>query len=885
MSATIPKAEIQTPSSMESSLTSPGSLGIMGSSSEREDFQKSLLCIKDEEHSKCSTTPESSAIVSPPARSSSTPVVTGAASSTAAITSSTSSPAALTTVRSPINLEGAASFMPNMRAKNGWFDGLLVCLRPVWGILGKAAGADHSDADEWEIPFENIQDLQWVGSGAQGAVFLGELEGELVAVKKVREKEETEIKHLRHLRHPNIVTFKGVCIQSPCYCIIMEFCPYGQLYEMLRSDRDIPPDKTLDWCRQIVSGMEYLHQNKIVHRDLKSPNVLISMNEVLKISDFGTCRQLNDISTKMSFAGTVAWMAPEVIRHDPCSEKVDVWSFGVVLWELLTREIPYKDVDSSAIIWGVGNNSLHLPVPDSCPEAFRILLKQCWSSKPRNRPSFHHILLYMDTAARELADVSKEKFLQNQAKWRREIDEYMQNFQDKDSRVPLVEEDLVKQRREELRHAQDIREHYEKKLERANNLYMELATCLLQLEQRERELVQREENLHECSKQGDKDYKKHIVRPLLRAHERLTKKRSLKSSQTQKSPEETSSVPQAKKAAPQLYVADPAVGHFPGQSAVYVAEIPPKQDFEIFCDEHSPNSYSYCRNSASSKCNSSARSAIILNMEQNLLNQDSDPSCNPHPRPSNVEVIKNRLSGNPRHCNWDLFDSEESYPSVKVPNWQNDAQCFAIPKKFCAEEELVQHPDGLNFYADDASNGNGPPNLRVSAIMDSRIPFTYCVGGSLESLKQPNRLRNFPRAVPGIPVRHVGGSYNDIYRVQESERDLRTNNSTLHDVDGNILKKRWYDTEISPQEKHFENRFPPPSDVLRGISDLHVSDSLTPQVHRHLRRHTMVDPTVVLYGNREDLELNRINRNSLPPSCTVPVDDSHDCIPLATSIW
>lgn len=66
----------------------------------------------------------------------------------------------------------------------------------------------------------------------------------------------------------------------------------------------------------------------------------------------------------------------------------------------------------------------------------------------------------------------------------------MQNFQDKESRVPLVEEDLVKQRREELRHAQDIREHYERKLERANNLYMELATCLLQLEQRERELVQ-----------------------------------------------------------------------------------------------------------------------------------------------------------------------------------------------------------------------------------------------------------------------------------------------------------------------------------------------------------------------------------------------------------
>jgi len=129
----------------------------------------------------------------------------------------------------------------------------------------------------------------------------------------VKEKRETDIRHLRRLSHQNIVAFRGVCTQSPnCYCIVMEFCPYGQLYELIKSGHQISPFMIVDWARQIASGMNYLHLHKIIHRDLKSPNVLISFNSTLKISDFGTSKQWNDRSTKMSFAGTVAWMAPEV---------------------------------------------------------------------------------------------------------------------------------------------------------------------------------------------------------------------------------------------------------------------------------------------------------------------------------------------------------------------------------------------------------------------------------------------------------------------------------------------------------------------------------------------------------------------------------------------
>lgn len=413
--------------------------------------------------------------------------------------------------------------------ERGWLDGLLGCLRPVWTMIGKATTNEikMQGKDNWEIAFEEISELQWLGSGAQGAVFQGRLNSELVAVKKVREEHETDIRHLRKLNHPNITTFKGVCIQAPCYCIVMEYCPYGPLYELLKKGAEIPPQRMVDWATQIANGMNYLHGHKIIHRDLKSPNVLIGNNEIVKISDFGTSRQWNEISTKMSFAGTVAWMAPEIIRNEPCSEKVDIWSFGVVLWELLTCETPYKDVDSTAIIWGVGSHSLHLPVPTTCPEGFKLLMKQCWSPKPRNRPSFRSILMHLDIAAVEILSFPKDTYFQTQASWRAEVRQHMQKIPSQGTHLPQIEEDLVKRRREELRHAQDVREHYEKKLDRANNLYLELSACLLQLEQREKEIMKREQTIVTSS---NKCHRQRIVTPIIKAQAKLNKKRTQKHS-------------------------------------------------------------------------------------------------------------------------------------------------------------------------------------------------------------------------------------------------------------------------------------------------------------------------------------------------------------------
>ena len=156
-------------------------------------------------------------------------------------------------------------------------DGLFGCIQPIikfWSATASNLNNDEA-AEECDVPFESLSDMQWLGSGAQGCVFKGLLNNAEVAIKKVKSKEEANIRHLRKLNHPNLVKFKGVSFNGDkFYCIIMEFCPYGQLYTYLNNTNQkavLKPARMMDWSKQIANGMNYLHLNKIIHRDLKSP--------------------------------------------------------------------------------------------------------------------------------------------------------------------------------------------------------------------------------------------------------------------------------------------------------------------------------------------------------------------------------------------------------------------------------------------------------------------------------------------------------------------------------------------------------------------------------------------------------------------------------------
>ncbi|CAF0895312.1 unnamed protein product [Adineta ricciae] len=364
-------------------------------------------------------------------------------------------------------------------------------------------------SDDWEIPIDSIMnDLHFIGTGMEGSVFHGKLNGQDVACKRVKNKEETNIKHLKKLDHNNVVKFRGISVAPPLFYIVMEYCAYGSLYDVLKRRRDIrsytKPTQVLDWSRQISNGVDYLHSNKIVHRDLKSPNILFSDQHTLKISDFGISKELgNRRSQIMSFSGTSAWMAPEVIRKELCSEKIDVWSFGIVLWEILTCNVPYDNIDPSAIVWGVGKGSLTLPIPASVPEGFKLLMNMCWDQQPSGRPSFPEITKHLDARKSEIILFEQEQeYAELTRIWSIEINEQLSKFPtiDISSTLRMNHDELLKKRQEELQHIADIRTHYQKRVQQVDTLYDELKSFMMQLEQRERVIKEKERLLKINSK-------------------------------------------------------------------------------------------------------------------------------------------------------------------------------------------------------------------------------------------------------------------------------------------------------------------------------------------------------------------------------------------------
>uniref|UniRef100_A0A8C6XWP5 Mitogen-activated protein kinase kinase kinase n=1 Tax=Naja naja TaxID=35670 RepID=A0A8C6XWP5_NAJNA len=338
-----------------------------------------------------------------------------------------------------------------------------------------------------EIDFSELILEEIIGIGGFGKVYRAIWFGEEVAVKAARydpdediseaiENVHQEAKLFAMLKHPNIIALKGVCLKEPNLCLIMEFARGGSLNRVLSGKR-IPPGVLVNWAVQLAEGMNYLHEEAIVpiiHRDLKSSNILILekvengdlSNKNLKITDFGLAREWHK-TTKMSAAGTYAWMAPEVIRSSMFSKGSDVWSYGVLLWELLTGEVPFRGIDGLAVAYGVAMNKLSLPIPSTCPEPFARLMEDCWNTDPHSRPSFANILNQLTNIEESgFFEMPKESFHSLQEDWKIEIQEMFDQLRAKEKELRTWEEELKQAAVQQKNHEELLRQREQELAER-----------------------------------------------------------------------------------------------------------------------------------------------------------------------------------------------------------------------------------------------------------------------------------------------------------------------------------------------------------------------------------------------------------------------------------
>ncbi|XP_068573872.1 mitogen-activated protein kinase kinase kinase 7-like [Cebidichthys violaceus] len=251
-----------------------------------------------------------------------------------------------------------------------------------------------------DIQYEDIQVEAAVGRGTFGVVFKAVWKGKDVAIKTIESENErnaflVELRQLSRVNHPNIVKLYGSC-DNPV-CLVMEYAECGSLYNLLHS-ADPQPHYTashaMSWCLQCAQGVAYLHSMKpkaLIHRDLKPPNLLlVARGTVLKICDFGTACDIQTYMTNNK--GSAAWMAPEVFEGSNYSEKCDVFSWGIILWEVITRKKPFDEIGGSAfcIMWAV-HRGTRPPLIKDLPEPIETLMTRCWDKEPSQRPSMEEV--------------------------------------------------------------------------------------------------------------------------------------------------------------------------------------------------------------------------------------------------------------------------------------------------------------------------------------------------------------------------------------------------------------------------------------------------------------------------------------------------------------
>ena len=254
------------------------------------------------------------------------------------------------------------------------------------------------------IDFEDINVFEVLGEGAFSVVYRGEHLERQVAVKRLKyqhlneelvTKFSVEVAILSRVRHRNVVAFVGAVTEQPNLCVVMEYMDAGSLHQAIhKQSLVLPLPRLLQIAMDVAQGCNYLHRQKpmIIHRDLKSQNILLTAGGIAKIADFGLSRFQQDMASMTGQVGTPGWTAPEVYKHNSYNHKVDVYSFAVVLAECLSCEKPYAGMDAMQIAFATVYRNKRPTLPSTVPTPLEKLIKACWDQDPKKRPQFTRII-------------------------------------------------------------------------------------------------------------------------------------------------------------------------------------------------------------------------------------------------------------------------------------------------------------------------------------------------------------------------------------------------------------------------------------------------------------------------------------------------------------
>ncbi|CAN1808043.1 Serine/threonine-protein kinase STY13 [Linum perenne] len=280
--------------------------------------------------------------------------------------------------------------------------------------------------EEWEIDLSKLDIKNQIARGTYGIVYKGTYDNQTVAdwgedgmftvsEAAIRASFRQEVAVWQKLDHPNVTKFVGASMGTSdlkianmpsdghtgrACCVVVEYLPGGTLKQYLIRNRrkKLPYKVVIQIALDLSRGLSYLHSKRIVHRDVKTENMLLDNERNLKIADFGVARvEAQNLSDMTGETGTLGYMAPEVIDGKPYNRRCDVYSFGICLWEIYCCDMPYPDLSFADVTSAVVRQNLRPDIPRCCPSLLGSIMKKCWDAQSEKRPEMAEVVKMLES--------------------------------------------------------------------------------------------------------------------------------------------------------------------------------------------------------------------------------------------------------------------------------------------------------------------------------------------------------------------------------------------------------------------------------------------------------------------------------------------------------